>query len=53
MTVAQPRILVVGDLMTDVIVRAEGPLAKGSDRRARIRFEGVQRVGGRPEVRSG
>ena len=33
------RILVVGDLMTDVIVRPEGPLAPGSDRRARIRFE--------------
>jgi sugar/nucleoside kinase (ribokinase family) len=28
--------LVIGDVMTDVIVRPEGPLAKGSDRRARI-----------------
>jgi sugar/nucleoside kinase (ribokinase family) len=35
---APPRILVVGDVMTDVIVRPEGPLAKGSDRRARIAF---------------
>jgi sugar/nucleoside kinase (ribokinase family) len=35
---APPRILVVGDVMTDVIVRPEGPLAKGSDRRASISF---------------
>ena len=34
-----PRILLVGDVMTDVIVRPEGPLAKGSDRRAKIRFK--------------
>ena len=33
-----PRVLVIGDVMTDVIVRPEGPLAKGSDRRARIAF---------------
>ena len=33
-----PRILLVGDVMTDVIVRPEGPLIKGSDRRAAIRF---------------
>jgi sugar/nucleoside kinase (ribokinase family) len=39
MTVAPPRVLLVGDVMTDVIVRPEGPLAKGSDRRAKIRFE--------------
>jgi sugar/nucleoside kinase (ribokinase family) len=31
-----PRILVIGDVMTDVIVRPEGPLARGSDRRAAI-----------------
>jgi sugar/nucleoside kinase (ribokinase family) len=36
---APPRILVVGDVMTDVIVRPEGPLAKGSDRRATIAFK--------------
>jgi sugar/nucleoside kinase (ribokinase family) len=30
---------VIGDVMTDVIVRPEGPLAKGSDRRAKIVFE--------------
>jgi len=36
------RILVVGDVMTDVIVLPEGPVVKGSDRRARIR----QRPGG-------
>ena len=30
------RALVVGDVMIDVIVRAEGPLVPGSDRRARI-----------------
>jgi hypothetical protein len=28
------RILVVGDVMTDVIVVPEGPIVKGSDRRA-------------------
>ncbi len=32
----KPRILVIGDVMTDIIVRPEGPLAKGSDRRASI-----------------
>ena len=31
------RILVVGDVMTDIIVVPEGPLVRGSDRRARIR----------------
>ena len=36
---AKPRILVIGDLMMDVIVRPEGPMAKGSDRRAKIAFE--------------
>lgn len=30
-------VLVVGDIMTDVIVRPEGPLVRGSDRRAAIR----------------
>jgi sugar/nucleoside kinase (ribokinase family) len=30
------RILVVGDVMTDIIVVPEGPLVRGSDRRARI-----------------
>ena len=30
------RVLVVGDVMIDVIVRAEGPPVAGSDRRARI-----------------
>ena len=30
------RVLVIGDVMTDVIVRPEGPLARGSDRRAAI-----------------
>jgi sugar/nucleoside kinase (ribokinase family) len=34
-----PRILVIGDVMTDVIVRPEGPLARGSDRRASIAIE--------------
>jgi sugar/nucleoside kinase (ribokinase family) len=34
-----PRILVIGDVMTDVIVRPEGPLAHGSDRRASITFQ--------------
>jgi sugar/nucleoside kinase (ribokinase family) len=33
---ARSSILVVGDVMTDVIVRPEGPLARGSDRRASI-----------------
>jgi sugar/nucleoside kinase (ribokinase family) len=31
------RVLVVGDVMTDIIVVPEGPLVRGSDRRARIR----------------
>jgi sugar/nucleoside kinase (ribokinase family) len=30
------RVLVIGDVMTDVVVRPEGPLARGSDRRASI-----------------
>ena len=33
---ASPRILVIGDVMMDVIVRPEGPIAPGSDRRAAI-----------------
>jgi sugar/nucleoside kinase (ribokinase family) len=33
------RVLVIGDVMTDVIVRPDGPLARGSDRRAEIRLE--------------
>src|SRR5579863_5453233 len=36
------RALVVGDVMTDIIVRQEGPLAIGADRRAKI----VARPGG-------
>lgn len=36
------RVIVVGDVMTDVIVIPEGPLVRGSDRRARI----VSRAGG-------
>jgi sugar/nucleoside kinase (ribokinase family) len=36
---ANPRILLIGDVMTDVIVRPEGPMAKGSDRRATIAVE--------------
>src|SRR5271165_2066899 len=39
MTEAELRILLVGDVMMDVIVRPEGPLARGSDRRAKIAFE--------------
>ena len=31
-----PRVLLIGDVMTDVIVRPEGALARGSDRRASI-----------------
>ncbi len=37
-----PRILVIGDVMKDTIVRPEGPIALGSDRRAKI----VNRPGG-------
>jgi sugar/nucleoside kinase (ribokinase family) len=33
---ARSSILVIGDLMTDVIVRPKGPLVRGSDRRASI-----------------
>jgi sugar/nucleoside kinase (ribokinase family) len=36
---ARPSILVIGDVMTDVIVRPEGPLVRGSDRRASITFQ--------------
>jgi len=32
-----PRVLLVGDVMIDMIVRPEGPIAVGSDRRATIR----------------
>ena len=39
---AAPRVLVVGDLMIDTIVEPEGPLVRGSDRRAAI----VDRPGG-------
>lgn len=34
---SDPRVLVIGDVMTDIIVVPEGPLVRGSDRRARIR----------------
>src|SRR5271168_2717858 len=33
------RALVIGDVMTDVVVRPEGPLARGSDRRASITIQ--------------
>ena len=33
-----PTVLVIGDVMTDLIVRPEGPVALGSDRRAEIRI---------------
>ena len=33
---AKPRVLVIGDVITDVIVRPEGPIVPGSDRRAQI-----------------
>ena len=39
MPAPERRALLVGDVMTDVIVRPDGPLARGSDRRARIRFK--------------
>ena len=42
LAVAAPRVLVVGDLMIDTIVKPEGPLVRGSDRRAAI----VDRPGG-------
>ncbi|MBV8104707.1 MAG: sugar kinase [Hyphomicrobiales bacterium] len=38
-TCTNPRVLVIGDVMTDVIVRPHGPLARGSDRRASIAVE--------------
>ena len=31
------RVLVVGDVMTDIVVLPEGPIVRGSDRRAAIR----------------
>jgi len=33
-----PTVLVIGDVMTDIIVRPEGPIAIGADRRAGIRI---------------
>ena len=33
------RALVIGDVMTDVVVRPEGPVARGSDRRASITLQ--------------
>jgi sugar/nucleoside kinase (ribokinase family) len=36
---AEPRILVVGDTITDIIVMPEGPMVRGSDRRAIIRMK--------------
>lgn len=33
----EPKILVVGDTITDIIVMPEGPMVRGSDRRAKIR----------------
>jgi len=32
-----PRVLVIGDVMTDIIVKPEGPVAHGADRRATVR----------------
>ena len=32
-----PRVIVIGDVMTDVLVIPEGPMVRGSDRRAQIR----------------
>ncbi|MCD7059819.1 carbohydrate kinase family protein [Pelagibacterium xiamenense] len=37
MTRKAGRILVVGDVMTDIVVLPEGPIARGTDRRATIR----------------
>lgn len=39
MSVPPARVLVVGDVMTDIIVQPEGPLVVGSDRNARIRLK--------------
>jgi sugar/nucleoside kinase (ribokinase family) len=39
MIVRAPRALVIGDVMTDVVVRPEGPIARGSDRRASITIQ--------------
>src|ERR1700733_6113588 len=36
---ARSSVLVIGDVMTDVVVRPEGPLARGSDRRASISIQ--------------
>jgi len=41
-TARAPRVLVIGDVMIDYIVRPEGPIAVGSDRRAAI----ARRAGG-------
>ncbi len=35
---AKQSILVIGDVMTDIVVHPQGPLARGSDRRASIAF---------------
>jgi sugar/nucleoside kinase (ribokinase family) len=34
---ARPAVLVVGDVMMDIVVKPEGPLVRGADRRATIR----------------
>jgi sugar/nucleoside kinase (ribokinase family) len=39
MIVRAARALVIGDVMTDVVVRPEGPIAPGSDRRASITIQ--------------
>lgn len=40
MTASPVRIVVLGDLMTDVVTRASGPIAVGSDTSARIELRG-------------
>ena len=37
MSAIRERVIVVGDVMTDIIVVPEGPLVRGSDRKASIR----------------
>lgn len=40
MTALEPRVVVLGDLMTDVVTRMSGPVAVGSDTPARISVHG-------------
>ena len=47
-----PVVLVIGDVMTDIVAKPDGPIAVGADRRATIRAL-AGRGGGEPGVLAG